>query len=279
MGLFILSGCDLFKSKPEDVFGPEFALIDTEPAWSPDGRTIAYAHLPQDSAELALGSSPYQIWLIDVDGSNKRFVAPGNSVDWSPDGKKLVISDGRIFTIDLETKEVTMVERYYKGVSPAWSPDGSTIAYTNSICSGDTCGVWFSSVDGVNKQYVIKFGGFPTWSPDGQILYYVLGGTEQIWGYYIDSHERKTVLDGPRGDLVRHPAISPDGQTLAWENHVQIMIMDLQTGAKKQLTKEGGGTPCWSPDGSKIVYTKADGYNGHVWIMDADGSSERQLTY
>jgi Tol biopolymer transport system component len=274
-------GCDLLNSESEDAFGDEFSLIDTQPAWSPDGRTIAYAHAPQDSAERSLGSSPYQIWLIDVDGTNKRFVAPGNSVDWSPDSKKLVISDGRILIFDLETKEFTTVERYYKSVQPAWSPDGSTIAYTNSICSGDTCGIWFSSLDGMNKHYVIKYGLMPNWSSSGERLYYVLR-SQEIWSYELVSGNSELVLNWPAFSI-RYPAISSDGSRLLWtntkeEDFPQIWVMDLESGGKEQLTSKGGEAPCWSPNGSQIAYAKFEP-DGHIWIMNADGSAKRQLTF
>lgn len=275
------AGCDNpFESTPEDQFKNEYGPIDFGPAWSPDGKTIAYSHVPQDSIEQSWGGT-YQIWLIDADGTNKRFLTPGNSPDWSPDGQKIVYSDGRILIYDLNTRQISIVERYFKSVLPDWSPDGMTIAYTNSICSGDTCGVWFSSPDGSNKRYIIRYGGAPEWSPDNASVFYTLG-YDEIWAYSVGDQSTRLIVDGPGFDI-RFPAVSFDGKRLLWQNQMeaqapQIWLKDLQTGTKKQLTVTGGQDPNWSPDGKQIVYTKYVP-NGRIWIMNADGSSKRQLTY
>jgi TolB protein len=59
--------------------------------------------------------------------------------------------------------------------------------------------------------------------------------------------------------------------------------MNADGSNQQRITYEGGNYPCWSPDGSKIVYTKYSAFtptegNGRIWIMDTDGSNRRQLT-
>ncbi len=280
--IFALSACKgLFDSEPENPFANEFTQIDITPSWSPDGRTIAYAHLPQDSLEQSNGGTPYQLWLIDVDGTNKRFLTLGNSSSWSPDGKNVVFSDGKVLIYNLNSQQTFVVESYFKTVEPAWSPDGARIAYTNSVCSGDTCGIWFSTPDGMNKSYQIKHGGWPSWSADGKLLFYTKG-TRQIWAFNLKTNESEQISIGtPRS--ARRPSLSPDGRVLLWQNQTegeppQICTMDLETEEIIQLTDEGGTEPAWSPDGSMIVYSEFKP-EGRIWIMNADGTNKRQLTY
>ena len=72
------AGCKgLFQSEPEDPFKNKIGDIDSRPARFPDGKTIAYKHVPQDSAEPSPGSVPGQIWLINVMGQPVRTLVAG----------------------------------------------------------------------------------------------------------------------------------------------------------------------------------------------------------
>ena len=77
--------------------------------------------------------------------------------------------------------------------------------------------------------------------------------------------------------------ISPSGAEIAFgvlppENYAQIWIYNIVQNHLSKLTDDGGDYPAWSPDGSKIVYTRTQQGDGGLWIMNADGSGKRRLT-
>src|SRR5205085_3410173 len=108
---------------------------DADPAWSPDGKTIAFA-----SARLGNG---FRLFLMNADGANVRDLSqsdnPGGNVfpSWSPDGKRIAFTDWadedstrQIFIIDANgqnKKQLTTKGNF--NCYAAWSPDGKKIAY------------------------------------------------------------------------------------------------------------------------------------------------------
>jgi TolB protein len=86
---------------------------------------------------------------------------------------------------------------------------------------------------------------------------------------------RKLTHDGA---CYTYPAWSPDGTRLAFHRQRGIWTMNVNGTGLRQLTHgllDAG--PAWSPDGRTIAFARYSG-SGAIWLIDADGSSERQLT-
>ena len=141
------------------------------PSWSPDARRLAYVR-----AKDTLNGVLNEIALIDVSGSNRRILAPGDTPAWSPDGQWLAyiqrdtpISIGIIRTDGTEGREVFRNEvrsSFSRGWGPrpegepsgplVWSPDGRWIAFSRRYDAGIL--VWRVNVETGETQQVTRPG-------------------------------------------------------------------------------------------------------------------------
>ncbi len=264
----------------------DFRLTDYEPAWSPDGKTIAYVH--GDSAKGKSG-----IYLIDPSGNNKRlfYASPGAySPTWSPDGQWLAFSDGgQIFKMKINGDSLTQLTSAGRNFFPAWGPDGQWIAYDRSLAdSSGPAGIWVMKNNGTMKK-ALWSGSFPTWNPNGNILIGVIGTSPTSpWTRFVRynfSHLTSLdTLNAVIGNENIQPIFSPDGTKIVFTSQAegappQIWVMDSDGSHPRQLTTTQGYTCDWSPDGGKIVYTDSRAVSGRLWIMNSDGSGKRKLTF
>jgi Tol biopolymer transport system component len=135
----------LASNKRTSVTKPKRNRIDVDPAWSPDGRTIAFAR--QDHG-------PQRIYLTHTDGSATRPLTMGRSPSWSPDGKNLAFAfAGSVYTIRLDGQARRRIVSGLVKPLVRWSPDGRKLLYT----SGDYTGVdaWVANVDGTHRRRVL----------------------------------------------------------------------------------------------------------------------------
>jgi tricorn protease-like protein/C-terminal processing protease CtpA/Prc len=107
---------------------------ETDPAWSPDGKSIAY---------FADTTGEYELYVMGADGKGeaKRITTDGTcyrtGITWSPDSKKLVIGDktGAIYLVELEGNKVTLIDRNPWEISMgpvSWSFDSRWLAFAHS---------------------------------------------------------------------------------------------------------------------------------------------------
>jgi TolB protein len=230
------------------------------PAWSPDGRTIAYT---------ALVRSGTPIVLQDLAGAHRDLV-PGTedgvniTPQFSPDGRKLAFAHGTEDGTDVYLYDVARrcclkrltVGRYYDNLSPTWSPDGQRLAFISTRAGLPQ--LYVMSGDGGDPEVLAPFdygstgqSNGPEWSPDGQSVAFhrEVGGVPQVFVVDVASRVVRQITGAGRNE---DPTWAPDGRHLAFASSRggvrQLWIVDLETGRMRPLVTTGGARlPAWSP--------------------------------
>jgi dipeptidyl aminopeptidase/acylaminoacyl peptidase len=167
------------------------------PAFSPDGRRVAYLVQTSTGTSLAVVSRDGGQSVILVDG-----IEPSEYPSWSPDGSRIAFAAGdplQVHVVSAAGGAVAIVTPD-GGDYPVWSPDGSMIAY--SVWTDDSDpdqGAWVVPVTGGE---VIKVGSEPTrlvWSLDGRRLFQLRrsGDRLELWQAEVGgwSWRKRSVLD------------------------------------------------------------------------------------
>ena len=192
------------------ALGPEGqGPITSRPAYSPDGREIAFWTLWR-------GGQP-DIWVVSSAGGSLRPLAadPFTSESW-----------------------------------PAWSPDGSWIAFKSD--RGGAPNIWLVRPDGSGLTQVTSGNAIddqPTWSPDGTQVAFVSNraGVRNVWVVNVDGSGLRRVTQLPC--CQNHPSFSPDGRQIVF--------------ARSSYVRTGAGSQ----------------YAGsHLWVINVNGTGLRQLT-
>ncbi|HYN83757.1 MAG TPA: CehA/McbA family metallohydrolase [Pyrinomonadaceae bacterium] len=236
----------------------------TDPAPSPDGRTLAVA---------ARG----WLWAVDLATREARRLTRGAGLDsrpaWSPDGKQLafVRDDGRdtsVVVLDLASgRERVAVDTPALDLDPAFSRDGRALFYSSAE-AGDL-DIWRVELATGEKKRLTTDRGLelqPQPLPDdAQLLYLSKAGA-------IDSIVVSDLRPGGARRVLRdegiasqtRPALKPDGRSLVAnlpaQGRWQLWLMDKSGGVSIQLAHEARYplTPAWSADGNFVYYAEPD---------------------
>jgi TolB protein len=171
-------------------------------------------------------------------------------------------------------------------ISPAWSPDGTRLAYV-SFERGRPV-VYVQSLTTGGRQAVANFPGSnsaPAWSPDGRRLAVVLtkDGNSQI--YLINADGSGTPTRLTRSSAIdTEPNFSPDGQLLLFTSDrggsPQIYGMSVSGGEARRLTFEGSYnvSPRFSPDGKSFAFVQRNGGRFNLAVQDFASRQVQVLT-
>jgi tricorn protease len=154
------------------------AIMERDPAWSPDGKTIAF--FSDESGEYALHLAP-QNGMGPV--TKISMPEPGfySNLRWSPDSKKVSFVDThqRIWYLDTESKKATQVDRepfWTLGGdhAPVWSPDSKWLAYTKRLKNYLGTVFLYSIADGKVSQLTdgLSDARYPIFDKDGKYVYF-----------------------------------------------------------------------------------------------------------
>jgi len=233
-------------------------LGDISPAWSPNGRRIAFAREPYGKRR--------ELYVMNGDGTGVRRVGyrrtDAFSPDWSPDGRRLVFAAysrekrrSDIHVVDIDGKNEHELMR--NGHSPTWSPDGRRIAFVRSLFAAGKRPydeVWLMGAGGRHARRLV--GGFardPAWSPDGERLAFSNdsnGLSRDIYTVRLDGTGLRRLTTTSEADE-DCPAWSPDGARIAFFRETledRLFVVQVHTRRVRPLgppLDTSGGDPDW----------------------------------
>jgi TolB protein len=180
---------------------------------------------------------------------------------------------------------------------PAFSPDGSEIAYV--YWTFNFSDIFVMSADGAASRRLTKgqagniqdsdWAFRPRWSPDGQQIAYVSDANSQfplVWMMGRDGGNRRQIVSATVGlEWADTMSWAPDGKRLAVTagnvNHEpgQIYLVNVARGDVDRLTNHPNGAfdPAWSPDGNRIAYVARTSPGGDLWVQSLDGEKEAHV--
>ena len=227
-------------------------MIETGPALSPDGETLAY---------YARTGSRAHIFLRDLseEGAWPRRFSPTEvqetSPAWSPDGRTLAFSrQGDIWVRDAaggEARRIIEDDLAGGNGSFTWSPDGTQIAFTRGSSGFSQIGVVDVATGAVTPiTNSPNDHGSVSWSPDGTTLAFVrgddVGMSQDIATVNADGTGPMNILTSDRAKGQRSgPEFSPDGQSLAFLESTgttprDVWIVPAQGGDARRVTNSLG---------------------------------------
>ncbi|MFN8634616.1 MAG: hypothetical protein U0893_12230 [Chloroflexota bacterium] len=247
-----------------------------QPAYSPDGREIAYVYWTFNFSDL---------FVMAADGSAARRLTQGQSRSlpdnswafrpaWSPDGAKLAfVSDAnsghpQVWVMAKDGNNRRQLTSEATGIqwadSLSWDPNGSRLAVTAAPDMREPSQIYLVDVArGTNEKLTKNLNGAldPAWAPDGKTLAYIArpGTQTELWLRDVDG-TKEARLD--KLSYVRSPVWSPDGKQLAvlavkdaafeiWVVSVKVTDGGFEFGEPRQLTRDAAVDPMsgltWAP--------------------------------
>jgi TolB protein len=243
-----------------DGAGEESALVSNEPilspAWSPDGRRLAYVSMENKKPVVYVHSL--------ADGKRQavaNFRGSNSAPAWAPDGRTLAVvlsveGGSQIFLINADGSGARRRLSSSSSIDtePAFSPDGTALYFTSD--RGGSAQIYRMPVAGGEAQRVTFEGTYnarPSLSPDGKLLAYVTRNAGKFQIAVLDLASRQAQIVTPDSDRDESPSFAPNGRMilLATINAGRGVLSAVSTdGRIKQRVPYTGGDvrePAWGP--------------------------------
>ena len=287
------------------VNGAAWQPVDVDPA-TLTARAVATPTLPRASASPPFAlpegaftfasnrAGKFGLYRMNFDGSDLRPVSDGageRHPALSPVADKLAldapISDTqRVFVLDLTGPEqlvITLTQATVSAYAPAWSPDGTRIAYTIDAERGPD--IFRVNADGSATTRLTDRAGVDdclSWRPDGEQIAFTSdrdGGLD-IYLMDADGTDAQRLTQHPAVD--RCPAWSPDGKRLAFvsdRNGDGVYLMNADGSNARLLAAIGSVTqPAWSADGKFLLAASDQDGDSDIYLILVDGNAVWNLT-
>jgi len=290
-GIYVIP---LDGSEPRAITRPAVPAVDQAPAFSPDGRRLAYTACDEYRTNC-------RVQVLDLDaslrpvGAARRLTGvlrmPQSGMTWSSDGRFIIFNAEEVqlnylwrVSVDgggpPERIEVAGAQAFF----PSMSPVGRVLGFTRKFRDEDVYRFEPSrAAQPVARSSV--YDGNPQFSPDGRRIAFCSlrsGDAMQVWVANADGSMPEQLTHGP-GRFQGGPSWSPDGRQIAFEasrddGHPHIWTVDADGGTPRQITDDAGDQmdPSWSRDGQWIYFSWTRPGDHDIWrTRRAKGSKER----
>jgi Tol biopolymer transport system component len=190
--------------------------------------------------------------------------------------------NNEIYVMDQDgSRPLRITEHPLSDVDPDISTNGRDIVFTsNRSGNNDIYIVGSTGGEPVNLTTNSANDGWARWAPDGHHI---------VFHSNRDGNFELYVMDRDGGDVMRltnYPGVdqfaewSPNGQEIAFRRDVDIYVLDVTSGQTRRLTAALplNQMPSWSPNGQELAFMSARAGYPSVFLMNADGSDQRNLT-
>jgi len=267
-------------------------MCDHKPAFSPDGRQIAF---------LRYGGQFHEdIHVVSVDGGEVRAITERQrwitGLDWTPDGSRVIFSAApegryRLWEVPAVGGPVTWLSTTGEMVrKPSLALHADCLVFEELDCDYD---IWTASDRGPGQSWSqseslissTRMDYNPHISPDGKSITFLStrSGSREVWACDSDgSRPRQLTRFGDR--FLSSPRWSPDGRQIAFSSNpdedAAVFILDPATGESRRIgDPEQYAWFCdWSPDGKWIYFVSDSSGDRQIWRMTPNGTNAEQVT-